>query len=213
MASSSNLGKDLTPEQVACCDEWRVLCQTLERAQGEELTRNCREKYQFAKTYMVFGCDLESTVEDVRRRASHGNFKFFTERGAPGNLLDVATADRMLRDWRRAVESKQHHAEMIFQSKFGVAITDYTGDGFEAAGRATKMAAAKSLFDNDALLLMVPPTALPVNDSQEYLSGDQISQLVKQELSDIEQIKLEIARMRSDVDRILTKLDLDASGN
>ena len=75
------------------------------------------------------------------------------------------------------------------------------------------MAAAKSLFDNDALLLMVPPTVLPMNDSQECLSGDQITQLVKQELSDIEQIKFEIARMRSDVDRILAKLDLEASGD
>ena len=199
MAKPHGRSDELTPQQQACREEWRALCQALERGQVEELIESCRDKYQFAKTYLVFGRDFEATVADVRQRAKHGKYAFFSDRGINAAHMTPSLAERMLRDWQHAVESKREQAALVFHSKFGCPISEYTEIAPHEVNKATKMNAAKSLVDSDAVIELAALPTAPVEDGGAHVTSSELAQL-----------KLELSRLKADVDRILAHLGLES---
>ena len=209
MAESQHRGEGLTPEQQACREEWRTLCQVLERAQGEELNQNCRDKYQFAKTYIAFGRDVEATIADVRQRAQHGKYSFFSDRGINAAHLTPSLADRLLRDWQHAIESKREQAALVFHSKFGQPIKEYVDIAPHEVDKAAKMNAAVSLIDSDAVIELASLPLLQAGGAAHLASSD-VEAIVQAELKGIAQMQGELSRLRADVDRILAHLGLES---
>jgi hypothetical protein len=207
MAESRHQGDRLTPEQQACREEWRALCQALERAQGEELNQNCRDKYQFAKTYLVFGRDVEAMIADVRQRAQHGKYAFFGDRGINVAHLTPALADRLLSDWRHTIESKREQAALVFHSKFGQPISEYVDIASHEVDKAAKMNAAKSLIESDAVIELASLPMLQAGGGTHLASSD-VEAIVRAELKDLTQMKGDLSRLRADVDRILAHLGM-----
>ena len=205
----SQAAAELTPQQEACCREWRDLCQALERAQGEDLNQNCRDKYQFAKTYMVFGRDLAATIDDVRARLAQGNASFFTERGAFCDEITAEMAELMLRDWSDAVAAKKQHAAFVFHNKFGRQIDDFVGTNYQALVNTTKMASARPLFASDAIVLMSElPKAAP-DPEPVPLGREQVVAVLADELNQLAAVRDEVAQLRADMQRVLKKLGIE----
>ena len=197
----------LTPEQEAVCREWREICQTLERAQGEDLNQNCRDAFQFAKSYQAFGRDLPATITDVRQRVANGNYSFFADRGIFASCLSPSVAERMLRDWQQAVEIKKQHAAFVFHNKFGKSIDEFIGDGYQAVANTTKMAGAKSLVETDAVIMLGTLPKHPPPGPQ--VTHENVVEIVRAELEELSHLKSAIERLRADVDKILSRLESD----
>jgi hypothetical protein len=85
-----------TTDQEAVLQEWKHLCQTLERAQGDHLVAICRDKYQYAKTYLVYGREVDQVSVEVRQAAKQGSYQFFADRGIAVRHLSPLLADVML---------------------------------------------------------------------------------------------------------------------
>src|SRR5690349_7614447 len=51
------------PEQEALRSEWRNLCFALERLQADALLANCRDKFEFAKTFARYGAGFDALYE------------------------------------------------------------------------------------------------------------------------------------------------------
>ena len=199
----------MTSQQEASRDEWRTLCQALERAQGEELSQNCRDKYQFAKSYLVFGRDVEATIADVRQRAMHGKYGFFCDRGINAEAMTPRLAERMLRDWKHAIETKREQTALVFHGKFGQSIGEYVNIAPHEVDKAAKMNAAVSLIDSDAVIELASLPLLQAGGAAHLASSD-VEAIVQAELKDIAQMKGELSRLRADVDRILAHLGLES---
>lgn len=124
---SSDLGRQ------AVLQEWKHLCYTLEQAQGDHLVATCRDKYQFAKTYLVYGRELDQVCVEVRQSAKQGNYQFFVDRGMSARYLTPALADEMLRAWRTAIASKRARLAEMFQRRFGEDIDEFIGTPHNAS--------------------------------------------------------------------------------
>jgi hypothetical protein len=151
MKKSDRGGVDWTPDQQRSLEEWRNLCFTLERAQAENLIENCPEKFQFAKTYVVYGRDLEKTAADIAQSASQGNFSFFVWRGIRADVMTPAVAEQMVRDWRGAITSKKVRLAETFQGRFNEDIETFIA----TPHNASRLIMANSFDETDAILAMV----------------------------------------------------------
>jgi len=141
-------------EQEAALREWKHLCYTLERAQGDHFVAICRDKYQFAKTYLVYGREMDQVGVEVRQAGKQGNFAFFTERGMPGRLMMPALADEMLKAWRIAVASKRARIAEMFQRRFGEDIEEFLG----TPHNASRLVMAVGIDQRDAVLALADRT-------------------------------------------------------
>jgi len=138
---------ELTPAQQSYRAEWRNLCFTVERYQADELINECRDKYQFAKTYQNYGRDIDRTLHELLDQANRGDFSFFTERGVPLAVLTPRLVQRLLKDWKGAIASKKIRVAEAFEVRFGEDI-----DVFIATEHnAEPLQAAASLDPGDAL--------------------------------------------------------------
>jgi len=138
----------LAPEQEAALQEWKHLCYTLERAQGDHLVLNCREKYQYGKTYMVYGREIEQIASEVKHAAAQGNYTFFSERGISTRDMNPALADQMIKVWRGAVASKRATVADMFTKRFGEDIEEFIG----TPHNASRLIMAVSFDQRDAIL-------------------------------------------------------------
>ena len=127
--------------------EWRQLCETLESAQGDELCRVSRDKYQFVKTYRMYGRDFDRLAADLKRSARHGQFQFFCERGLPQDVLTYKFVELLLEDWKAAVLAKKRHVAEVFRFRFNENIDTCIVTGEESA----QLGEADSLHPGDAL--------------------------------------------------------------
>jgi hypothetical protein len=140
-----------TQDQERALEEWRNLCFTLERAQAENLIENCPEKFQFAKTYVVYGRDLEKTAAEIGQSASQGNFSFFVWRGIRADIMSPAMAEQMVRDWRGAIASKKIRLAETFQGRFNEDIEHFIA----TPHNASRLIMANAFDETDAILSMV----------------------------------------------------------
>jgi hypothetical protein len=138
------------PEQEALRSEWRNLCFALERLQADALLANCRDKFEFAKTFARYGAGFDALYEDLTKRAEAGDFDFFTDRGMNESLMSVALVERMLVDWFGAIASKKSRLDETFSIRYGEDIDEFAANPRHAA----QLAAAKSFDSADAILCM-----------------------------------------------------------
>jgi hypothetical protein len=138
----------LTPDQEAALEEWRLLCQTLERAQGDHLVQNCREKYQYAKTYMVYGRELDHTAIEVKQASLRGDYTFFTDRGIGVNYMTPALGEQMMKAWRVSIASKRAFVADMFMKRFGEDIEEFIG----TPHNSSRLIMAVSFDQRDAIL-------------------------------------------------------------
>jgi len=217
MSSPATVGRPsaLTPQQVAYLQEWRDLCYTLEKAQGDELCHHCHDKFQFAKTFSVFGREFERAADDVRHRVGQGNFSFFSERGIPGDVMTPTLAERMLDDWRHAIDAKRGHLEIVFRSKFGQTIDEC----LRGEENAVPLNLAESLERADAVTLLsdfahdksTPCDLGPLENRVEQIKS-QLAYLneavARADPPVVSELTHTVRQLRADVDRILARLDL-----
>lgn len=170
----------LTAEQEAALEEWRLLCQTLERAQGDHLVQNCREKYQYAKTYMVYGRELDHTAIEVKQAALRGDFSFFTDRGISVHCMTPLLADHMMKAWRVSVASKRAFVADMFMKRFGEDIEEFIG----TPHNASRLIMAVSFDQRDAIQGLAAWT-------QNKLAAAEISQL----RADVSQLRQQIEQL------------------
>ncbi len=140
----------LTPAQHSFRAEWRNLCFTVERYQADDLLSNCRDKYQFAKTYMNYGRGMDRKVADLEDCAKRGIYTFFTERGIPTDVMSPTLVQRLLGDWKGAIASKRTRVAEAFEIRFGEEI----GVFIATAHNADRLTEAESLDEADALILL-----------------------------------------------------------
>jgi hypothetical protein len=170
---TSKSPSSLTADQEVSREEWRNLCFTLERAQGENLVQNCRDKFQFAKTYMVYGRELEQTVAEVKQAADQGNYRFFAERGIRADHLTPELADQMMIDWRGAIASKKAVVADVFQRRFGEDIEQFVG----TPHNASRLIMANRYDAKDAILGLVEWGHARPSNADLNLIGSELAQL------------------------------------
>jgi hypothetical protein len=170
----------LTPEQEAALEEWRLLCQTLERAQGDHLVQNCREKYQYAKTYMVYGREIDHTAIEVKQAALQGDFSFFTDRGIAISCMSPLLAEHMMKAWRVSVASKRAFVADMFMKRFGEDIEEFIG----TPHNASRLIMAVSFDQRDAIQGLAAWT-------QTKLAASEIAQL----RADVSQLRQQIEQL------------------
>jgi hypothetical protein len=188
---------DLTPEERTALAEWRNLCFTLERAQGEHLMHHCKDKYVFAKTYMGFGGNLDQLVADIRQAAAQGNFKFFRERGIAISAMTPSLAEAMLKDLRSAIASKKASLAAHFQHRFGEDIETFLG----TPHHGSRLMMAEKMDDADATIQL----ALWASQSPQ---GGEIERL----RAEIERLKLQMAELSDKFDRLIAEPGRRAAG-
>lgn len=171
---------NFTREQEAVLQEWRHLCLTLERVQGEHLVANCRDKYQYAKTYLVYGRELDQVCVEVKQAASQGNFDFFVARGTAARHVAFEMVDDMLKSWRVAIASKRAHVADMFMRRFGEDIDEFLG----TPHNASRLVVAVGYDNRDAMLELADWT-------QDRLVGAGIAQL-----------RGEVSALRREVERL-----------
>jgi hypothetical protein len=187
----SDRGAEITADQQRSLEEWRNLCFTLEKAQAENLIDNCHEKFQFAKTYVVYGRDLEKTAADIAQSASQGNFSFFVWRGIRADILTPAIAEQMIRDWRSAITSKKVRLAEMFQGRFNEDIEHFIA----TPHNASRLIMANSFDDTDAILAMVT-----LNDSRQQAME------IAQVRADLLSIKRQLSELGEGVNQRLYEL-------
>jgi hypothetical protein len=170
----------LTPEQETALEEWKHLCYTLERAQGDHLVANCREKFQYAKTYLVYGREIDQIAVEIKQAASQGQFTFFSDRGIAVRHLSPTMAEQMIRVWRGAVASKRATVADMFIKRFGEDIEEFIG----TPHNASRLIMALSFDQRDAILALAEWT-------QNKLT-----------VSEVAQIRSEIIHLRHQVDEL-----------
>jgi hypothetical protein len=181
----------LTPDQEAALEEWRLLCQTLERAQGDHLVQNCREKYQYAKTYMVYGRELDHTAIEVKQASVQGDFSFFTDRGIGVNYMTPALAEQMMKAWRVSVASKRAFVADMFMKRFGEDIEEFIG----TPHNSSRLIMAVSFDQRDAILGLAEWT-------QNKLAASEIAQL----RADVTQLRQQIEHLSQLITERLVKV-------
>jgi hypothetical protein len=178
----------LTSDQESVLQEWRHLCLTLERVQGEHLVANCRDKYQFAKTYLVYGRELDQVCVEVKQAARQGSFGFFTSRGTSARHMTAELADEMLKAWRVAVASKRAMVADMFMRRFGEDIDEFLG----TPHNASRLVVAVGYDKRDAILELADWT-------QDKLVGAEIAQL----RGDVAMLRREVDELAANVARWL----------
>ncbi len=184
MATNAQDALDLTPDQQNCREEWQHLCLALERAQGDNLVQNCHDKFQYAKTYVIYGRELEQTIAEVKQSAVQGNYQFFTERGISIDHMSPELAVLMMKDWKAAVASKRAFVAEKFQGRFNEDIDQFVG----TPHNASRLIMSISFDSSDAILQLAEVT-------QTRLSAIEIAQL----RADISQIKAQLEQLSLEV--------------
>lgn len=136
------------PEQESLRSEWRNLCFVLERLQADALLASCRDKFEFAKSYSIYGRGFDVLYDELMKRANAGDFEFFVERGMTESLMSVAMVERMLADWYGAIASKKSRLDESFSIRYGEDIDEFLVNPRHAA----RLAAAMAVDSSDALL-------------------------------------------------------------
>ena len=185
---------DLSSAQETARQEWRNLCFTLERAQGDNLVRNCKDKYEFAKTYQCFGRNLDQTIDDVQKAASQGNYSFFSERGIASTTMTPSLAIAMLKDFRGAITSKKIMLAAHFRSRYGENIDEFVG----TPHHGSRLLMAEGVDDADATVQLAQWAA-------GIGTSDQISTL----RAEVEQIKAQLADLTAKVEQLLLRCPSD----
>ena len=175
---------ELSPDQQNCRAEWRHLCLTLERAQGDNLIQNCHDKFQYAKTYVVYGREIEQTVAEVHQAATQGNYQFFTERGISLDHLSPKLATLMIKDWKQAVASKKAVLSEKFQGRFNEDIDLFVG----TPHNASRLIMSISFDTTDAILQLAEVAQSQLPASEIIQLREDISQIKAQ----LEQLSLEV---------------------
>ena len=139
---------DLKEQQRQSREEWRHLCETLERAQGDELGRRCKDKFQFVKTYGTYARDFDSLAADLKGAAAQGQYSFFSERGVPRSVLTPAFVELLLNDWKATILAKKRHLAHIFHFRFREDIETCIVTFEDSAN----LGSAESVHQSDALL-------------------------------------------------------------
>lgn len=160
--------------------EWKHLCFALEQAQGDHLVATCRDKYQYAKTYLVYGRELDHLCVEVRQSAKQGNYQFFVDRGISARHLTPILADEMLRAWRTAIASKRARVAEMFQRRFGEDIDEFIG----TPHNASRLVMAVAFDRRDAVLALADWT-------QDKLVAAELVQL----RADLDILKQEVDRL------------------
>lgn len=137
----------ISARQQQCRAEWRQLCETLEAAQGDELCRTCRDKYQFIKTYRVYGRDFERFAVTLKKSAAVGQYQFFCDRGVPRDILTPIFVELLLDDWKSVIDAKKRHVAEVYRFKFNENIDTCIVTGEDSA----RLSGAESMHTNDAL--------------------------------------------------------------
>jgi hypothetical protein len=87
MATEKNEPLSIDNHQRQSQTKWRRLCETLETAQAVDLIRNCKDKYQFVKTYRTYGDSFHHVSTGLRASARLGQYGFFCERGLHHKII------------------------------------------------------------------------------------------------------------------------------
>lgn len=130
--------------------EWRRLCFVLEGLQATALLLGQWDKYTVARTYLAYERDHERTVSDVERAIAGGDFRFFTDRGVPSQIVTPAVARELLRDWRGAIASKLERIAEAFAVRFDEVLEEFIA----TPGNAARIEAAASQDDRNAVVLL-----------------------------------------------------------
>jgi hypothetical protein len=187
----------LTPEQTAGREEFRHLCFTLERAQGENLIQNCRDKFQFAKSYLVYGRDLEQIVAELKQSAAHGEYAFFTERGVAREIMTPALAEVMLKDWKGAIASKKATVAEMFRKRYGEEIDEF----ISTPHNSSRLIMASSFDEADAIAGLAELT-------NNRITAAEFGQV----RADIAQIKTLLDRLGAALVELVQRVEKLASG-
>lgn len=131
-------------------DEWHRLCDAIEKAQGEELAKTCRQRFAFIRTYQVYGSRYDGLVTRLKRAVDSGDFEFFQERGVPSDVLDWRLAEQLLRDWNDIVTEKKRRLAEIYQLQYGEPLEEAVRTDEDAF----QLSSAQPLHEMDALLLL-----------------------------------------------------------
>ncbi|MBN1854332.1 MAG: hypothetical protein JW829_16500 [Pirellulales bacterium] len=166
--------QSLTAEQELSRLEWRHLCETLERAQGEELARQCHDKFAYVKTYQIYGEGMDLRIAEIKKAAAQGNYQFFLDRGVPAKVLTPAFAEVLLNDWKVSVRAKKDQVAEVFNLRFHEDIRHC----IETYEEEQKLNSAVPLHQRDGFLQLT-------GMAQPGVSSH-----------DIDQLRLEIAEIR-----------------
>ncbi len=172
--------------------EWLRLCTTLESAQGDELSKVCRDPYQFARTYQQYSARFDEVSRDVRQAVARGDLTFFRERGVPSDVIDDSFAKSLLADWRDVIKTKKQKVAEVFRLRFQNSIERF----INAEEHASKLNTARPLHEADALLQLTGRSQ-PHADPQEIaeLRAD-VNQL-RQQLEELTNyVKTELAALK-----------------
>jgi hypothetical protein len=185
---------DRKVRQRQCRAEWRQLCETLESAQGDELCRTCRNKYQFVKTYRAYGRDFDRLTANLKKAAATGQGQFFWDRGVPRDLLTPSFVEVLLEDWKSTIQAKKRHVAEVFRFKYHENIDTCIVTGEDSA----KLGGVESMHANDALHRlsgMAQPT-ISFRDVEHLRSDvqqlrtrlDQLSESVQREIAELKRL-------------------------
>jgi hypothetical protein len=140
--------------------------------------QNCKDKFQHAKTYMIYGRELEQTVAEVIQAATQGNYSFFSERGVATVALTPRLAEGMMIDWRGAIASKKAVVADVFLRRYGEDIEQFVA----TPHNASRLIMANSYDAQDAILGLADWT-------QSKLTA-----------ADFANLRAELAQLRTQVD-------------
>jgi len=172
--------------------EWVRLCGTLEAAQGDELSKHCRDPYQFARTYQQYGAQFDEVARDVQRSVRHGDTTFFRERGVPSGIVNDSFTKSLLADWQDSIKTKKRKVAEVFQLKFQQAIDHF----IQAEQNMSKLNAARPLHQTDALL-QLSGRSQPIVNLQDISELRAELQQLRQQLEELTQyVKTELTSLK-----------------
>ena len=171
--------------------EWVHLCGTLESAQGDELSKQCRDPYQFARTYQQYGARFDEVAQDVQRAMRNGDKTFFRERGVPSNLINDSFAKSLLADWQDSIKTKKKRVAEVFQLRFQQSIDHF----MQAEENSSELNAARPLHRMDALLQLS-------GRSQPIVNAQDIAEL----RAEVQQLRLQLEELTQHLQTELASL-------
>jgi hypothetical protein len=160
--------------------EWVRLCGTLESAQGDELSKQCRDPYQFARTYQQYGARFDEIAHGVQQAVRRGDTTFFRERGVPSDMINDSFTKLLLADWLDCIKTKKQKVAEVFQLKFQQAVEHF----IQAEVNTSKLNTARPLHESDALL-QLSGRSQPIVNLQDISDLRTEMQQLRQQLEEL----------------------------
>ncbi|MCA9264141.1 MAG: hypothetical protein KDA60_09855 [Planctomycetales bacterium] len=182
--------------QRAAREEWRRLCDALENAQGEELVRTCRNRYQLIKTYKLYGSKFDQIVSDLKKAADKGDFSFFRERGVPTSIMDWRFAQELLQVWKTKIQDKKRQVEQIYNLQYGEPLPA----AMRTDEEAFKLDSVEPLHTMDALM-QLSGMSQPDSDDQIKALRDEVHRLRSDLVALSEFVKSELTSIRESMQK------------